>query len=290
MRSFLTTVLLSCFVSLFVFGDQAMGQLRRSRSAASTRSAPAAPQPKEVYYNGVKLGVDTPLTILEEAQYSDPNGDDDTVQYAAQFYRAQCQLLGYNGAPKDEKSAEETFRSLFILKDIGGTNRANWYGIAIPPSGRNQRAFPPSVVNVSFTDRMTEYIDRVRKNAEQGNAEDQIKLGIYYTLAMGVPSNSRETVKWIRQAADQGNTEAQLLLADFYAEGYGGLPVSSTESVKWVQRAADQGDETAQGMVETFQDMQARQRQIQKQRQAERRELLLKAAIIGGAIAIGASR
>jgi len=245
MKSSLNLILLTCLLSLFVFGDLAMAQPWRNPNATA--------QSRDIYYNGVKLGVDTPTKILKEAMekgYSDDHFDA-TVAHAARFYYAQCQVFGYNGVPKDEKEAEKEFRLLFDCINIGGTNIGRWTGQYAVPVGRNQRAFPPSV-NVSFNDSMVKYIESIRKKAEQGNTEEQIKLGMYYTLAMGVPSDPRESVKWIRRAADQGNAEAQIILADFYAEGYGGLPVSRTEYEKWVRRAASQGNFKAQHMVESM--------------------------------------
>jgi hypothetical protein len=77
----------------------------------------ATAQSKDIYHKGVKLGVDTPLHILKEALDAEPvivnqgTGDMDfSVMHAANFYLAQCKLLGYNGVSKDEKKAEEEFR------------------------------------------------------------------------------------------------------------------------------------------------------------------------------------
>ena len=195
----------------------------------------------------MKLGVDTPIKILEEAKENGMSDDGDpTVMDAARFYFAQCQLLGYNGVHKDEKEAVEGFREQLDAMYIGGENRERWGCAAWDSAGRYQRIVSPPSVNVSFRDLMEKYIEGVRKNAEQGDAAAQFKLGMYHTLAMGVPHDPRESIKWIRQAADKGNADAQYTLATYYAEGYGGLPVSRTEFEKWVRLAAKNGDETAQ--------------------------------------------
>ena len=79
MKTLLKFVLLSCVMSVVVFGDLAMAQPWRNRNATA--------QPKDIYYKGVKLGVDTPLKILEDAKdngYSDEG--DPTTSFAAQFY------------------------------------------------------------------------------------------------------------------------------------------------------------------------------------------------------------
>ena len=248
MNLFFKSVLLSCLLSLFVFGELAMGQPWRNPNVAA--------QPRDIYYKGVKLGVDTPLHILKEAFDAEPivinqrTGDMDfSVMYAAQFYLAQCQLLGYNGVPKDEKKAEEEFWELFVHMFIGLENMERWTGNAIDSSGRFQRIVSPPPVNVSFKELMAKYIEDVRKKAEQGNAEEQTKLGTYYVLAMGVPSDPRESVKWIRQAAGKGNAKAQYALATYYAGGYGGLPVSRPEFERWIRRAAAQRNEDAQMWV-----------------------------------------
>ena len=254
MTSFTKIVLPLCFVSLFVFGELAVGQIWRNPNATA--------RSKDIYYEGVKLGVDTPLHILKEALDAEPvinqrTGDMDlTIMYAAQFYHAQCQLLGYNGVPKNEKEGDEKLWELLGFVLVGFENMQRWTGVYWGPPGRNQRiTFPPSG-NVSFDDLMAKYIDGVRKNAEQGDAAAQFKLGMYHALAMGVPNNPRESVKWIRQAADRENAGAQYILATYYAGGYGGLSVSKTESLKWLRLAAKNGDEMAEMWMEGMEAVQ----------------------------------
>jgi len=244
MKSFTKIALLSCMLSLFVFGDWAMAQQPWLNPNATARS-------KDIFYKGTKLGVDTPLKILEEALEADA-----TESAAAEFYLAQCKLLGYNGVPKDEKEAEGIFEDLFYRIDIGGDNCARWGYMLIRAPGRNQRIVLPPSESVSFNDLMAKYIEGVRKSAERGDTDAQTKLGMYYTLAMGVPHGPRESVKWIRQAAEKGNADAQLILAHYYAEGYGGLPVSRVEFEKWVHQAAAQGNDMAKELVASKEETQ----------------------------------
>ena len=243
MKPFFKPVLLSSLLSLFVLGELAMGQVFRNRLSRN-RNQNVMVQPKDVYYEGVKLGIDTPINILEKALGAEPvitnkrTGDIDfTVSNAAKFYLGQCYLLGYNNCSKDEEIAATFFEELLDQISMGEKNISRWTGVPFAPSGRFQRV-PPS-----FNDLMTKYLEDVRKKAEQGNAEEQIKLGGYYVLGMGVPIDPKESVKWIRRAAEQGNGKAQYTLATYYAEGYGGLPVSRTEFEKWLRRAAIQGDD-----------------------------------------------
>ena len=83
MKSLPQYVLLACLLSLFVFSDWAMAQPWRNRNAMA--------QSQDIDDKGVKLGVDTPFDILEEAMvdgYSDEG--EPAAAHAAMFYYAQC--------------------------------------------------------------------------------------------------------------------------------------------------------------------------------------------------------
>jgi len=106
MNSLLKPILLSCLLSLFVFGDWATAQPWRNPNTTA--------QSKDIYYKGVKLGVDTPLKVLEEVLYGGiDNCDGLIVLDAANFYLGQCYLVGYNGCHKNKKMALDHFVLLF---------------------------------------------------------------------------------------------------------------------------------------------------------------------------------
>ncbi|MNI90771.1 Localization factor PodJL [compost metagenome] len=53
-----------------------------------------------------------------------------------------------------------------------------------------------------------------RKAAEQGFADAQFLLGLYYELGKGVTKNDQQAVYWYRQAAKQGKEEARRKLTE----------------------------------------------------------------------------
>ena len=62
---------------------------------------------------------------------------------------------------------------------------------------------------------------------------------------LGVKEDYAEAVKWYRKAAEQGQAEAQFTLGLFYYCG-NGVKQDYTEAVKWYRKAAEQGDADAQ--------------------------------------------
>lgn len=88
-----------------------------------------------------------------------------------------------------------------------------------------------------------------RKAAEQGNAEAQIMLGYCYENGKGVEKDFSETIKWYRLAAEQGNAKAQFKLAVFYSTKDVNGQVNHQEEVKWYRMAAKQGHAQAQLML-----------------------------------------
>ena len=55
-------------------------------------------------------------------------------------------------------------------------------------------------------------IEEVRGSAEQGEADAQVLLGMYYWFGQGVPKDYREAESWLRKAAMQGYAPGQALL------------------------------------------------------------------------------
>ncbi len=64
-------------------------------------------------------------------------------------------------------------------------------------------------------------VDALRARAEQGHADAQAKLGLFYDVGLGVPQDYAEAVRWYRKAAEQGNAAAQALLGIMYESGWG---------------------------------------------------------------------
>ena len=119
-------------------------------------------------------------------------------------------------------------------------------------------------------------VDDYKRMAEQGDAEAQYNLGLYY-LNEGDSQDYIEAVRWLRKAADRDYADAQVLLGSCYVLGYGvtinykealelfrkaaaqdnvgaysmlGIcyyeQQNNKEAVKWLRKAAEQGDATAQ--------------------------------------------
>ena len=84
---------------------------------------------------------------------------------------------------------------------------------------------------------------KIRKRAEQGDAEAQYNLGWEY-FDTDVAETCREGVRWWRKAAKQGNVKAQELLGDCYLKGKGVL-VDEREAHMWLSIAKESGSEYA---------------------------------------------
>lgn len=84
-----------------------------------------------------------------------------------------------------------------------------------------------------------------RIRAEQGDLEDQARLGYMYFHGQGVPQDYAEAVNWYHKAADLGYAKAENGLALMYYQGKG-TPQDYAEALRWYQRAADQGYASAQ--------------------------------------------
>tara|TARA_Y100000588_G_scaffold388686_1_gene489508 strand:+ start:1850 stop:2476 length:627 start_codon:yes stop_codon:yes gene_type:complete len=89
---------------------------------------------------------------------------------------------------------------------------------------------------------------KLRKKAEQGDADAQVNLGVMYRNGEGVSQDDKEAVKWWRKAAEQGNAEAQWLLGREYDSEYFGSGVlkNDKEALEWYRKAAELGHAKAQ--------------------------------------------
>ena len=84
----------------------------------------------------------------------------------------------------------------------------------------------------------------IKDSAEQGDADAQVKLGVFYDNGRGVPEDDTEAVKWYRKAAEQGLAEAQYGLGRAYGTG-DGVPQDFVYPYKWFNLAAAKGNEGA---------------------------------------------
>src|SRR5438046_9522234 len=66
-----------------------------------------------------------------------------------------------------------------------------------------------------------EALARIKANADKGNAEAQLEMGLIYANGAGVTKDIVKAAKWHRKAADQGLAAAQYQLGLDYADGEG---------------------------------------------------------------------
>lgn len=83
----------------------------------------------------------------------------------------------------------------------------------------------------------------LREDAEKGNAQDQVYVGIWYLSGTmeGYAKDPVEAIKWFRKAAEQGNAQGQNMLGQLYAKGEG-VEKDLTTAVEWLQKSAAQGE------------------------------------------------
>lgn len=100
-----------------------------------------------------------------------------------------------------------------------------------------------SNISDSNTTNFQKEIYRYLQLANNGNAEAQYKMGVYFENGdvLEIPGwadkkGNENALKWYIQAAEQGLIEAQYKVAEFYREGKGTLK-DLTESDRWTQRA-----------------------------------------------------
>src|SRR3984893_7206896 len=89
--------------------------------------------------------------------------------------------------------------------------------------------------------------------ADQGNAYGQLNLGLFNRDGRGgLSKDDREAARLFKLAADQAQADARVNLGYFYETGHGGLAKDDREAVRLYRLAADQGNATAQSNLGVF--------------------------------------
>ena len=65
---------------------------------------------------------------------------------------------------------------------------------------------------MSITASQYERLGALRKRAEEGDAEAQFELGVFYSEDFKPTQNIPEAIKWITKAAENGHEEAIKIL------------------------------------------------------------------------------
>lgn len=85
----------------------------------------------------------------------------------------------------------------------------------------------------------------VKKLAEEGNPEAQMKLGVMYSSGLGMPLDKKEGLVWYQKSADQGYAPGQWNLAFVYVKGEL-VPEDFAKAFQLFTKAAEQGLDSAQ--------------------------------------------
>jgi TPR repeat protein len=100
--------------------------------------------------------------------------------------------------------------------------------------------------------RYAEAWEMMRPLAERGDPRAEFWVGCRYIDGRGVPRDNRMAVDWITKAAQDGNAEAQFNLGVFYRDGRRGLSKNPAEARKWLELAAAQNYAPARSELSTL--------------------------------------
>jgi TPR repeat protein len=97
----------------------------------------------------------------------------------------------------------------------------------------------------SFPNYMENNAMQCKQAAEQGDAEAQYALGMYYYGGVGVVQDFNQAAYWYKKVAEQGNANAQYFLGRCYENGIG-VVQDYHQAVEWYRKAAAQGNFVAE--------------------------------------------
>ena len=97
--------------------------------------------------------------------------------------------------------------------------------------------FKPDVDTSSAKYFLNKEMENLINDAEQGDAESQYKLAVFYGSGFGVSQNDEESLKWLTKAAEQGHVMALHSIGTKYLEGEG-VAQDYVEAYKWFKWAS----------------------------------------------------
>mmetsp|Transcript_46101 Transcript_46101/g.108184 ORF Transcript_46101/g.108184 Transcript_46101/m.108184 type:complete len:468 (+) Transcript_46101:114-1517(+) len=84
-------------------------------------------------------------------------------------------------------------------------------------------------------------VQKLRKKAEEGDADAQNKMGdLYWDGMHGVERSHEEAMTWFAKSAEQGNTDAEYSMGFAYLSGQG-VERDMEQGAIWLTKAADKG-------------------------------------------------
>ena len=92
---------------------------------------------------------------------------------------------------------------------------------------------------------------KLKRSAEQGNAEAQYKLGLMYDIGKEVDQDYQKAFKWYEKSANQGLASSQSRLGSMYRYGKG-VEVNHAKASEWYWKAYEQGNEEAHYQLGTI--------------------------------------
>jgi hypothetical protein len=191
------------------------------------------------------------------------------LEQAAKWYRkaaeqgdviAQVNLGAFyeqgRGVDQDLDEAEKWYRKAAAQGDPNAhVNLCRFIEIAESKKGEfddeGRLTITTELADIPLPD--PELVGWCRAAAEQGNAEAQFTMGLYFAMGRLVP-NFHAAADWFSLAAEQGHAEAQLRLGLAYILGLG-VPQDPVQGYVWCRLSAESGNATAQGRVEVLQKM-----------------------------------
>ena len=160
-------------------------------------------------------------------------------------YMGDCLMSFWNAPLRDEDQAAhacEAALSMFAALEVLNEELAN----EAKDASRLQQAAGPAgqepTASVEAVDKATELL---LKQAADGHAEAQYKLGKAYRDGIGVPQDQAEAARLFELAASQGNAKAQRHIGTRYDMGEGIEP-DRTKAIMWLTLAVNQGMATAE--------------------------------------------
>ena len=100
--------------------------------------------------------------------------------------------------------------------------------------------FTLSFLFIASVSNAEEYVEKIKRLANEGDADAQCYLGTMYGNGDGVPEDDEEAVRWYLKSANQGNAQAQCNLGNMYYNG-DGVPKDAVRTYFWWNLAAAQG-------------------------------------------------